>query len=272
MHVVGTIEFTDAPIEYPACRHLREGGMREHVNAVQCESLLVVNVNDIPTMQIGCSPDHLVELVCGRLYTEGLVSSLDEIDTLSICENSLRADVYLHDRDADLSRRAMRVVPSCCTNNVTLNDFFGTSEPLPPVKPIPWDEEWVFRAIDEFERDDTLHRRTRGTHTAYLSNRESSLLMCEDIGRHNAFDKVVGSALIDDIDLSQCLLFTSGRVPTDMTVKAIRAKIPILASKSAATDKTIQMAHDYDLTLICNANPESFDVLCNPAARVSAAR
>ena len=264
MDVVGTIEIDDAPVELPARRFLRDGGTRDHASEVQRESLLTVSVNDIPTMQIGCSADHLVELVCGRLYTEGLIAGLGEIDTLSICENSLRADVYLRDREADLSRRAARMVPTCCTNNVTLNDYFDAGEPLQPVTPIPWDAEWIFRAIDVFERDETLHRRTRGTHTAYLSNREGFLLVREDIGRHNALDKAVGSALLNGIDLSQCLLFTSGRVPTDMTAKTVRAKIPILASKSAATDKTIQMARDYNLTLICNANPESFDVFHNP--------
>lgn len=265
MRVVGTIEIADAPVELPARRLLRDGSTRELASEVQCENLLTVNVNDIPTMQIGCSSDHLVELVCGRLFTEGLVSGLGEIDSLSICENSLRADVYLHEREADLSRRAMRMVPTCCTNNATLNDYFDAGEPLQPVKPVPWDAEWVFAVVDAFERDETLHRRTRGTHTAYLSNRDGVLLVREDIGRHNAFDKAVGAALIDGIDLAQCMLFTSGRVPTDMTAKAVRAGIPILASKSAATDKTIQMARDYDLTLICNANPECFDVFCNPA-------
>ena len=265
MHVVGTIEIADSPVELPARRFMRDGSACEQPSEVQRESLLAVNVNDIPTMRIGCSADHLVELVCGRLFTEGLVSSLGEIDSISICENSLRADVYLLDREADLSRLAAQMVPTCCTNNVTLNDYFNAGEPLRPVQPVPWDAEWVFAVVEAFERDETLHRRTRGTHTAYLSNRDGILLVHEDIGRHNALDKAVGSALISGIDLSRCMLFTSGRVPTDMTAKAVRAGIPILASKSAATDKTIQMARDYDLTLICNANLESFDVFCDPA-------
>ena len=266
MHVIGTIETVDTPVVLSARRFLHDGSTREQASEIQSENLLTVNVNDIPTMQIGCSADHLVELVCGRLITEGLVSSLDEIDVLSICENSLRADVYLLNREADLSRRAARMVPTCCTNNVTLNDYFDVDEPLLSVKPVPWDAEWIFQVIETFERDLTLHRRTRGTHTAYLSNREGILLFREDIGRHNALDKAVGSALIDGIDLSQCLLFTSGRMPTDMTAKVVRAGIPILASKSAATDKTIQMARDCSLTLICNANRESFDVFHDPTS------
>ena len=264
MDVVGTIEVSDTPIALSAQRHLRNGGICEKTSEVQRESLLVVQVNDIPTMRIGCSIDHLVELVCGRLLTEGLIRDLGEIDTISVCENSLRADVYLHDRQADLSRRTAPMVPTCCTNNVTLNDYFDIGEPLRPIEPVPWNADWIFQIVDAFERDCTQHRRTRGTHIAHLVNRDGTQYVREDIGRHNALDKAVGAALIGGIELSQCLVFTSGRVPTDMAVKAIRAGIPLLVSKSTATDKTIQMAHDYGLTLICNANRECFDVFSDP--------
>ena len=264
MEVVGTIEVPDEPMTYRVQCHLRDGGMEERTSEIQRESLLTVHVNDIPTMQIGCSASHLVDLVCGRLFTEGLIAGIDEIDTLSICENSLRADVYLRDRAADLSREAARMVPTCCTNNVMLNDYFTSDEPPEPVKPIAWDANWVFRVADVFGLDHTSHSRTRGAHSAYLANREGVLYVREDIGRHNAFDKVVGSALIDGVDLTQCLLFTSGRVPTDMAIKAVRAGIPLLVSKAVATDKTIELARSYALTLICNATSKSFDVVCRP--------
>lgn len=264
MDVIGTIEVVDEPLKLTMRRFERDGDVHPEAAEIQCESLVSVYVNDIPTMQIGCSASNLVELVCGRLFTEGLVRSLDEIDALSICEQSLRADVLLHDREADLSRRAARMVPTCCTNNVTFNDYFGDDEPLRPVKPIPWDAEWVFSVADVFALDCTVHSRTFGSHSAYLADREGILYVCEDIGRHNAFDKVVGSALVDGVDLTHCLLFTSGRVPTDMALKAVRARIPLLVSKAVATDKTIEMAREYDLTLICSASSCSFDVACEP--------
>ena len=103
---------------------------------------------------------------------------------------------------------------------------------------------------------------------AYLANRERILYVREDIGRHNAFDKAIGSALIDGVDLSQCLLYTSGRVPTDMVVKAIRARLPLLVSKKVATDKTVEVARSLNLTLICRAMPDSFDVLSDPLENI----
>lgn len=267
VEIIGVVPTVDEPVSFKALRYQRDCGSSKVVeDAVQEESLLAVYVNDILTMQLGCSASHLVELVVGRLFTEGLIASIDEIDTVSVCEQSMRADVYLRDREADLSREAEHIVATCCTNNMTLNEYFTEHSELVPVKPIPWDPAWVFRVADEFAKDKTAHARTQGSHSAYLVDRERILYLREDIGRHNAFDKAIGSALIDRVDLSQCLLYTSGRVPTDMVTKAIRARLPILVSKSVATDKTVEVARSLDLTLICKAVPASFDVLNDPTA------
>lgn len=265
MEVIGVVPTIDEPLNFTARRYNRNASEPVLVeNAVQAESLLAVYVNDILTMQLGCSPSHLVELVVGRLFTEGIIAHVDEIDTMSVCESSMRADVYLRDREADLTRPAEHIVATCCTNNITLNEYFSEHSELKPVQPIPWNPQWIFSVADEFAQDKTAHARTQGSHSAYLAKRENILYVREDIGRHNAFDKAIGSALLDGVDLSQCLLYTSGRVPTDMVTKAIRARLPLLVSKKVATDKTVEMARSLNLTLICNAMPGSFDVLCDP--------
>lgn len=264
MDVIGTIETQDTPIDVQTLRLSREGNVKRIFDALQEESLLKVYVNDILTMQLGCSANHLVELVVGRLFTEGMIRSEDEIDCISICENSMRAEVYLEDRTADLSNHDIETTPTCCTNNKTLNNYFGTGEPLAPVTPIAWSPEWIFKLTDAFTNDKTVHARTNGTHSAYLSTPEKILCFREDIGRHNAFDKVIGWALNNDVDLSQCAIFTSGRVPTDMVTKAIRAHVPILVTKAVATDKTVQIARKFDLTLICAAHSDSIDVMNDP--------
>lgn len=232
---------------------------------VLVEHTMDVYINEILTFRVVCSPDHLVELVLGRLYTEGLIKSAEEVDSIYICQFATRARVFLRDRKADTAREHVEQVPSCCTGNKTLNSYFAADEEPEKVVPIPWRREQVEHLAREFAEDSPLHARTQGTHSCYLSVDDQILYRSEDLGRHNAFDKVVGEALLDDVDLTRAIIFTSGRIPVDMVQKAIRSHIPVLVTKAVPTNVTIQMAAAYDLTLICQARPDGFKVYNDPA-------
>lgn len=124
----------------------------------------------------------------------------------------------------------------------------------------PWREDWVLALSRRFAEGMPLHDATCSTHCALLARRGELLCAAEDISRHNAVDKAIGHALLRGVPLSECMLFTSGRVPADMAEKAIAAGIPVLASKSAATEEAIRLAADYGLTLICHARESGFVV------------
>ena len=83
---------------------------------------------------------------------------------------------------------------------------------------------------------------------------------CEDIGRHNALDKAIGRALLDGLDLSRCVLFSSGRIPADMMEKAIRARVPVLVSNAVPTAQAVDLARRYRVVLICSARRDSMNV------------
>ena len=105
-----------------------------------------------------------------------------------------------------------------------------------------------------------LHGITFATHSCILAQKDHILFSCEDIGRHNALDKVIGYALRHNIDLHQCMVYSSGRIPTDMTLKVIHAGIPILSSKASPTSEAIDLAKKYHLTLICAARRDRMKV------------
>ena len=91
-------------------------------------------------------------------------------------------------------------------------------------------------------------------------NTGTFLRLAEDIGRHNALDKVIGYALRHQIDLKECMVYSSGRIPTDMAMKAIYAGIPVLSSKASPTTEAIELAKTYRLTLICAARRDRMKV------------
>lgn len=226
-------------------------------DVIQFEDVLTVWLDDRIVCSLSCSPDHLEELVYGHLLTQGLISSKEDITELSV--NSSISGVIVRTAKADRPG----VVGSDSPLFLTTASARVQPQPLAstPCIPIPWVKSQITKLACTFALDKTSHARTGGCHSAYLANSSGILCVREDIGRHNAFDKVVGWALLHNVDLSSCLLFTSGRVPTDMVAKAIRAHIPILVSKTVTTDKAIAMAQSHGLILICRASPDSFELV-----------
>ncbi|MCK4423331.1 MAG: formate dehydrogenase accessory sulfurtransferase FdhD, partial [Candidatus Omnitrophica bacterium] len=97
-----------------------------------------------------------------------------------------------------------------------------------------------------------------------LSDTQKILILKEDIGRHNAVDKVLGQALIDKKKLNKRMILTSGRITSEIVRKTLRHQIPILVSPSAPTDLALRLAQDFGLTLIGFARGSRLNVYTHP--------
>lgn len=234
----------------------RDGICREESEPVLKEHLIDVYVNDRLTMKLICIPQYLTELVLGRLLTEGIIGSVQDVEQIYICEHGTRARVILRENSPAPSSGYVETTPSCCTGNHILNNYFLNHTQVRPVTPIPWEASWVFALADRFSEGMPLHSRTFATHSCFLAQGPQLLFQCEDIGRHNAMDKAIGYALRHNTDLQNCMLYSSGRIPTDMVMKAIRAGIPILASKASPSHEAVLLAKEYRLTLVCAARKD----------------
>lgn len=216
----------------------RGGDVHMETEQVLCEHAIRVLVNGTLELEFICLPQFLPELIVGHLVTEGYVHHADEVESLSIAASGAHAEVLLKNLSAPTQ--------------------------MPDVVPVPWDTEWVFALADRFAKGMPVHERTCATHSCFLARGTELLFQCEDIGRHNAIDKAVGFALIHGIDLRQCLLYSSGRMPTDMAAKAIWAGIPVLASKGAPTASAVNLARRHKLTLLCAARRDRMKLFSDP--------
>lgn len=225
--------------------------------SIVCEHFMELAVNEKLTAKLVCTPSNLVELVLGRLLTEGIIAGGEDVESIYICEQGSTAKVFLN-REISLQPQVEQE-PTCCTGNqILLKNVTGTH--LQRLKKAQWKEEWIFALAHAFAEGSGLHKATKGTHSCYLGLGGELVFSCEDIGRHNAMDKCIGHALLEKLDRKNCILFTTGRVPTDMVQKAVAAGIPVLASKAVPTDAAVRMAREYNLTLICKAWPDRFEV------------
>lgn len=212
----------------------RDGRAVREEQEVLSEHVINIFINKEKKIKLVCSPQYLTEVVLGHLYTEGIVEGVCDIDRISFSADGKNAEVLLK---KEISVRE-------------------TS----PVVPIAWKPEWVFAIADRFSEGMPLHKKTWATHSCFLVREDQILFECEDIGRHNAFDKVIGYALKNEIDLTKCMVYSSGRIPADMTKKAIMSRVPILAAKAVPTLETLKLAEDYHLTVIGAARKDCMKV------------
>ena len=202
--------------------------------------IIVSGDGDIPTVEGGlsgitCTPLNLPELTAGRLLTVGVIATSSDIKSISISEDGLWADVELSDVLA------------------------AKTSPDSPSAPFTWDDDMIFALSRRFEEGLPLHEKTGAAHCCILMHNGYIIFECDDIGRHNALDKAIGYALINDIGLRSCIAFTSGRIPLDMAGKAITAGIPVLASKASVTDEAVIAAKKHGLTLLAKVRPSSYE-------------
>lgn len=235
-----------------------DGSTSEAEAVLLNEHELSIIVNEQYTMKLVCTKQHLDKLVIGRLFTGGFIDSAEDVDKILFCRYEKEASVFL--KKDIVFEEAVEEEKSCCTGNKIL--YFAKNRrnlkklPKPDYKP-----EWIFSMAEQFEKGTVLHDMTGCTHSCMLARKDEILFTCEDIGRHNAVDKAVGYGISAGIPLSECILYTSGRVPVDMAEKSIAAGIPILASKSVPTMEAVELAGQFGLIIIGNAHPDSMKVL-----------
>lgn len=264
-----------------------DGRISASKETVITEHTIEISVNGMPVARLNCTPADLTELVLGRLYTERIIDSSDDVKKLFICGQGDIAEVEL-ESGIELEESVV-TEPTCCTANRQLlvkkngrrlsqlnagvtgvaitSDFCIGNRATPSDGDDPAEASTigsnefnfaVFSMAEYFRNDSRLHKSTGGTHSCYLRSPEGEIRGFEDVSRHNALDKAVGYMLLQKLDPYRCMLFTSGRIASDMAQKAIASGIPVLISKAVPTDEALRLAREYGLTLIAKAWPDSY--------------
>lgn len=224
-----------------------EGGQVKRVDGgVIDEQLLSIYVNGESLATMMCSPVQLEALTAGFLYNEALIESADEIALLQLNKTKAVADVILTRGDFQLPRRM--ILTTGCGGGVTGQEL---SKSFPALESaFQSDPATILRLMRQLQGAARLYNAVRGVHTAVLGD-EGGLLVCaEDVGRHNAVDKVAGKALLDGVTTRDQILLTSGRISSEMLGKARRMGIPIVASRTAPTSVTVEMAEAWGICVV----------------------
>jgi FdhD protein len=201
---------------------------------------LFINGRHAGTMML--SPVQLEDFVTGYLYTEQIIKSVDEIESIRIEKN--RLSVITTNLFKVLGPK--KTILSGCGGSTSYID----TEKLPKIRSdYSVDAALLRRAIKTVLASD-LHVMTGGIHIVALFNGERVITISEDIGRHNALDRVIGYALRNGIDLSCAHVIISGRISSEMVRKCLVAGIPIIVSRGATTTLAVGTAEKTGLTVV----------------------
>jgi FdhD protein len=227
---------------------------------VAAEIPLTFHVNGRELATLMCTPSHLKAFAYGFLFTSGFIKSADDITSFSLDETRWRADVEVKELvDPDLL--GQRVYTSGCGKGVMYTSMMELSSRHPIQSDFRIFGSDVIRIINWLQHCSQLHKITGGVHSASASiDGQIPDFFIDDIGRHNAVDKVLGTLLLEKIDCSRVMLVCTGRISSEILHKARRMEIPILASRGAPTHQSILLAKEMGITLVGFVRPTNFAV------------
>jgi FdhD protein len=180
--------------------------------------------------------------VTGYLYTEQIIKNVDEIESIRIEKN--RMSVITKNLFKVLGPK--KTILSGCGGSTSYID----TDKLPKITSDYTISTGNIRDAAKAVLNSELHRTTGGIHIVALLEREKVLAVSEDIGRHNALDRVIGYALRNAIDLSRTWVIVSGRISSEMVRKCLIAGIPIIVSRGATTTLAVGTAEKTGLTVV----------------------
>ena len=233
------------PLEKPV---VRETAWNIYVNGKELVTLL-------------CTPNKLNFLVLGFLASEGIISGLDDVALLRVCEDEGNIiEIRLAGKEVVLPRR--RVLLSGCGGGVTFDDLQASHATL--TSSLTVTPAQISRLMRDLHKSAEVHRTAGGTHASALSDGDRLLVVAEDVGRHNTPDKIRGECIYHHIPTKDRIILTTGRISSEMVNKAIGIEVPIVVSRTSPTDLAVRLADSWGITLVGYVRGRRMNIYTHP--------
>ncbi len=238
-------------------KKIKQGKIINETGKVVSEYTLNIKLNNIPVASLVCLPANFKELTIGYLISEGLLKNIDDIELIKEIHPNIFVKTKSEIKDIELytelrSSGCVGIKQTWEQNVERVNSSLEITI------------DTIFDAQDVLDQKCNIWKTTGGTHSAAIFSKDCELIaFYEDIGRHNAIDKVIGYMYLNKMDPTNCFLVSTGRQSAGMLLKLIRAKIPIVISNTAPMVQGIELAREYNVTLICFARKPRLSIYSN---------
>jgi FdhD protein len=246
-------QLTDAakPATYDVEAYNERGEMVPTPVAGEHPLTLYVDKREIVTlMTLGHAPEALV---IGYLRNQRLVDAIDAIESVQVdWETESAAVVTRHKRELAIGKRT---VTSGCGQGTVFGDLMAEVDEIKLRKDVRLEDANLFVLLEKVRKHETIYKQAGAVHGCALCTTAGEILMfVEDVGRHNAVDAIAGFMWLDDIDGSDKLFYTTGRLTSEMVIKCAQMRIPFLVSRSGLTKMGHSIALKTGITMLGRAS------------------
>ncbi|MCX8034028.1 MAG: formate dehydrogenase accessory sulfurtransferase FdhD [Thermodesulfovibrio sp.] len=226
-------------------------------DAIAVEKKINIYVNEEEIVTLSASPLHIKELIVGFLMTEGILKGEWCTEKILIYNKDKEINVKVI-LEGFVSLEGKTITSGCMASVSFIQDLKTKIE-----DDISVDMNTLFNLFKEFQLKSNLYKITGCIHAAAIADREKILFISEDIGRHNAVDKVIGWALLNKVPFQGKIMLVSGRISSEMVLKTAKWKIPIIVSRTAPTSLAIDIGEEVGLTIIGFLRGNRCNIYCH---------
>ena len=242
-----------------------DGELVEKTDEMAVEFPFTIHVNGEEFATMVCTPSHLDELLLGFLASEGVIRTKDDIQDFQLDEGKGFCYVTLsHQTQVSQRETGKRFIGSCCGKSRQFYYQVDVKTAKTSYSNVTLSPEDCIRMMNELQEGSQLFKGTGGVHNAALFLGNEMIVTRTDIGRHNALDKLLGYCLIHHIPVRDGVIAFSGRISSEVLLKAAKIGVGVILSKSAPTDLAIDLADDLNITAIGFIRGGSFNIYSHP--------
>ncbi|MBF2262156.1 formate dehydrogenase accessory sulfurtransferase FdhD [Staphylococcus capitis] len=226
---------------------------------------LTIMVNGEEFATIICSPTNMEELVLGFLASEGAILKRDELKSIQIDDSKGFAHVKLTKSLGDrFEYSTKRMIASCCGKSREFYFHNDAAIAKTSMSKIELHPQQILRMMTQLQSASVIFKQTGGLHNAAISDGNTFFEHRQDIGRHNALDKLYGYCIQRHISVRDKVLIFSGRISSEILIKAAKIGVGVILSKSAPTTLAVQLAKDLNITAIGFIRDGNFNIYSHP--------
>ncbi|MCL0041378.1 formate dehydrogenase accessory sulfurtransferase FdhD [Dehalococcoidia bacterium] len=243
----------------------QDGSEMEDVVVREFPLTIILNNQELVTLL--CSPTNLKYLALGFLASEGFIRAREEVKSIFLDDRRgvARVQSVASEGSPDIAGDLIfkRFITSGCGRGTAFYSIANAANAAMVESKTEISASQVFTMMREFQHRSEVFKNTGGVHSAALTDGERLLIFADDIGRHNAIDKILGECLWENTPTEDRVIVTSGRISSEILFKVAKRGIPIIISPSAPTDLAVRTASDLGITLIGFVRGKRMNVYAN---------